>query len=146
MSSRLCFQVLDLIEGQTRKLDQRIDALLLVGGFAGSEYLKQRVEVWSRYPCPGLLRSTFLAGAIRVPNQSDCQTCRCRYSYSSWCCTIWFSTKATCFQCDCTTVLHHEGVVLSIMPRFPCDPIFFSGQASSRAGRLDEAPRIHQEQ
>lgn len=38
-------QVLQLIEEQIRKLDQRIDALLLVGGFAGSEYLKQRVEV-----------------------------------------------------------------------------------------------------
>ncbi|KAF9463313.1 hypothetical protein BDZ94DRAFT_1282511 [Collybia nuda] len=37
-------EVLQLIEDQTRKLDQRIDALLLVGGFAGSEYLKQRVE------------------------------------------------------------------------------------------------------
>jgi butyrate kinase len=40
-----CFQVLELIEAQTKTLDQRIDALLLVGGFAGCEYLKQRVEV-----------------------------------------------------------------------------------------------------
>ena len=38
-------QVLDLIEGQLAKVDQPIHALLLVGGFAGSEYLKQRVEV-----------------------------------------------------------------------------------------------------
>ncbi|KAF5375362.1 hypothetical protein D9615_008000 [Tricholomella constricta] len=37
-------EVLQLIEEQIRRLDQRIDALLLVGGFAGSEYLKQRVE------------------------------------------------------------------------------------------------------
>ncbi|KAJ7584841.1 hypothetical protein C8J56DRAFT_949180 [Mycena floridula] len=37
-------QVLQLIEDQTSKAQQRIDALLLVGGFAGSEYLKQRVE------------------------------------------------------------------------------------------------------
>ncbi|GLB44621.1 putative actin-like ATPase domain-containing protein [Lyophyllum shimeji] len=37
-------EVLHLIEEQLRRLDQRIDALLLVGGFAGSEYLKQRVE------------------------------------------------------------------------------------------------------
>ncbi|KAG5638936.1 hypothetical protein H0H81_008436 [Sphagnurus paluster] len=37
-------EVLQLIENQVQKLDQRIDALLLVGGFAGSEYLKQRVE------------------------------------------------------------------------------------------------------
>ncbi|KAJ3986951.1 hypothetical protein F5890DRAFT_1571980 [Lentinula detonsa] len=38
-------QVLGLIEDQLSKVDQRVDALLLVGGFAGSEYLKQRVEV-----------------------------------------------------------------------------------------------------
>ncbi|KIY62877.1 actin-like ATPase domain-containing protein [Cylindrobasidium torrendii FP15055 ss-10] len=37
-------QVLEMIEEQTRKVHQRIDALLLVGGFAGSEYLKLRVE------------------------------------------------------------------------------------------------------
>ncbi|THU93853.1 actin-like ATPase domain-containing protein [Dendrothele bispora CBS 962.96] len=37
-------QVLHLLEDQLNKTDQRIDALLLVGGFAGSEYLKQRVE------------------------------------------------------------------------------------------------------
>ncbi|TFK37617.1 hypothetical protein BDQ12DRAFT_684989 [Crucibulum laeve] len=37
-------EVLRLIEEQTRRVDQRIDALLLVGGFAGSHYLKQRVE------------------------------------------------------------------------------------------------------
>jgi hypothetical protein len=38
-------QVLTLIEEQVAKVDQRVDALLLVGGFAGSEYLKQCVEV-----------------------------------------------------------------------------------------------------
>lgn len=38
-------QVLDLIEEQSKKIDQRIDALLLVGGFSGSEYLFKRVEV-----------------------------------------------------------------------------------------------------
>lgn len=38
-------QVLTLIEEQTRKVDQRIDALLLVGGFSGSEYLFKRVDV-----------------------------------------------------------------------------------------------------
>ncbi|KAF8642917.1 hypothetical protein AX16_009305 [Volvariella volvacea WC 439] len=37
-------QVLQLIEDQIRKVNQPIDALLLVGGFAGSEYLKTRVE------------------------------------------------------------------------------------------------------
>ena len=38
-------QVLNLIEDQTRRVDQRIDALLLVGGFSGSEYLFKRVDV-----------------------------------------------------------------------------------------------------
>ncbi|KAJ8516208.1 hypothetical protein ONZ45_g6483 [Pleurotus djamor] len=42
-------QVVDLIEDQTRKLDQRIDALLLVGGFAGCEYLKARVEFQEQF-------------------------------------------------------------------------------------------------
>ncbi|KAG6374067.1 hypothetical protein JVT61DRAFT_4708 [Boletus reticuloceps] len=37
-------QVLDMIEEQSRKIEQRIDALLLVGGFAGSEYLFSKVE------------------------------------------------------------------------------------------------------
>ena len=38
-------QALDLIEEQMRKVNQRIDALLLVGGFSGSGYLFKRVEV-----------------------------------------------------------------------------------------------------
>lgn len=37
-------QVLDLIEEQMRKIDQRVDALLLVGGFSGSEYLFKQVD------------------------------------------------------------------------------------------------------
>lgn len=34
-----------MIEEQAKKVDQRIDALLLVGGFSGSEYLFGRVKV-----------------------------------------------------------------------------------------------------
>ncbi|KAF5345803.1 hypothetical protein D9756_010885 [Leucocoprinus leucothites] len=37
-------EVLQLIEEQMNRIEQRIDALLLVGGFAGSEYLRQRVQ------------------------------------------------------------------------------------------------------
>ncbi|KAI9057551.1 actin-like ATPase domain-containing protein [Trametes sanguinea] len=37
-------EVLELIEAQTRKVDQRLDALLLVGGFSGSEYLYRKVQ------------------------------------------------------------------------------------------------------
>lgn len=38
-------KVLRLIEDQSRQVGGRIDALLLVGGFAGSEYLFKRVQV-----------------------------------------------------------------------------------------------------
>jgi hypothetical protein len=34
-----------MIEEQSRQTDERIDALLLVGGFAGSDYLFTRVKV-----------------------------------------------------------------------------------------------------
>lgn len=34
-----------MIEEQAKKIDQRLDALLLVGGFSGSEYLFGRVKV-----------------------------------------------------------------------------------------------------
>lgn len=34
-----------LLEEQLRRVEQRIDALLLVGGFSGSEYLYTRVNV-----------------------------------------------------------------------------------------------------
>ncbi|KAF8331926.1 actin-like ATPase domain-containing protein [Cantharellus anzutake] len=37
-------QVLNLIEEQIRRVDQSIDALLLVGGFSASEYLFKRVD------------------------------------------------------------------------------------------------------
>jgi len=37
-------EVLHLVEEQSRRIDQKIDALLLVGGFSGSEYLYKRVE------------------------------------------------------------------------------------------------------
>lgn len=38
-------QVLELIEDQLKRINQSLDALLLVGGFAGSEYLFKRVDV-----------------------------------------------------------------------------------------------------
>ena len=41
----LTIQAIDLIEEQAKKVDQRLDALLLVGGFSGSEYLFRRVKV-----------------------------------------------------------------------------------------------------
>ena len=41
----LTIQAIDLIEEQAKRVDQRIDALLLVGGFSGSEYLFRRVKV-----------------------------------------------------------------------------------------------------
>jgi hypothetical protein len=43
-------QALELIEAQMKKVNQRIDALLLVGGFSGSGYLFKRVEVSDEFP------------------------------------------------------------------------------------------------
>ncbi|OCB85968.1 actin-like ATPase domain-containing protein [Sanghuangporus baumii] len=59
-------QVLDLLEEQLRRVDQRMDALLLVGGFSGSEYLFKRVE-------------TQFSSRIKViarPSDADTATCR----------------------------------------------------------------------
>jgi hypothetical protein len=38
-------QVLSLIEEQMTSMDQPIEALFIVGGFAGNEYPRQRIEV-----------------------------------------------------------------------------------------------------
>ena len=47
---RHSLQVLKLLEEQLRRVEQRIDALLLVGGFSGSEYLYTRVNVsWIKF-------------------------------------------------------------------------------------------------
>lgn len=54
---RITPQVLSLIEEQLKRVEQPIHALLLVGGFAGSEYLKQCVEVTPRR-FPGKLALT----------------------------------------------------------------------------------------
>ncbi|KAG9311082.1 actin-like ATPase domain-containing protein [Chiua virens] len=59
-------QVLEMIEEQSGKIEQRIDALLLVGGFAGSEYLFRKVE-------------TKFSGKIKViarPSDADTATVR----------------------------------------------------------------------
>ena len=45
----LTVQAIELIEEQSRKVDQRLDALLLVGGFSGSEYLFRRVKVCANW-------------------------------------------------------------------------------------------------
>ena len=51
-------QVLQLIEDQLSRCAQKIDALLLVGGFSGSEYLFKRVDV--SYFCSPLSFQTAL--------------------------------------------------------------------------------------
>ncbi|THH06853.1 hypothetical protein EW145_g3802 [Phellinidium pouzarii] len=58
--------VLNLLEEQLRRVDQSIDALLLVGGFSGSEYLFKRVDVQ-------------FGSRIKViarPSDADTATCR----------------------------------------------------------------------
>ncbi|KAI6113468.1 hypothetical protein EDD16DRAFT_1137510 [Pisolithus croceorrhizus] len=62
----LVHQVLDLIEEQFKRVDQRIDALLLVGGFAGSEYLFKKVQE----------RFSTRVGVIARPSDTDTATVR----------------------------------------------------------------------
>ncbi|KAI0695313.1 actin-like ATPase domain-containing protein [Cytidiella melzeri] len=59
-------QVLDLIEEQTKKIDQPVHALLLVGGFSGSEYLFQRVK------------ERFVSRIPVISRPSDCDTATLR--------------------------------------------------------------------
>ncbi|OCH88943.1 actin-like ATPase domain-containing protein [Obba rivulosa] len=59
-------EVLELIEAQTRKIDQKLDALLLVGGFSGSEYLFRRVQ------------ERFASRIKVIARPSDCDTATVR--------------------------------------------------------------------
>ncbi|KAJ8482579.1 hypothetical protein ONZ51_g5262 [Trametes cubensis] len=59
-------QVLELIEAQTKKVDQRLDALLLVGGFSASEYLFRKVQ------------EHFQARIRVIARPSDCDTATLR--------------------------------------------------------------------
>ncbi|KAF9511532.1 hypothetical protein BS47DRAFT_1330881 [Hydnum rufescens UP504] len=59
-------KVLKLIEEQIRRAGQRIDALLLVGGFSGSEYLFKRVDETFRSRIKVIAR----------PPDADTATCR----------------------------------------------------------------------
>jgi hypothetical protein len=65
--------VIALIEAQAAKIPQAIDALLLVGGFSGCEYLFKKVDVslfpfFSLRAIVGLLRSfPFLPSLPFVP-------------------------------------------------------------------------------
>ncbi|KAG8704387.1 hypothetical protein FRC08_002254 [Ceratobasidium sp. 394] len=59
-------QVLQLIEDQVARCAQKIDALLLVGGFSGSEYLFKKVDE----------RFGSRIGVIARPADADTATCR----------------------------------------------------------------------
>ncbi|KAI0656294.1 actin-like ATPase domain-containing protein [Cubamyces menziesii] len=59
-------EVLELIEAQTKKVDQRLDALLLVGGFSASEYLFRKVQ------------EHFQARIRVIARPSDCDTATLR--------------------------------------------------------------------
>ncbi|KAI0085598.1 actin-like ATPase domain-containing protein [Irpex rosettiformis] len=59
-------EVLELIEEQTKKIDQPVHALLLVGGFSGSEYLFQRVQ------------ARFASRISVISRPSDCDTATLR--------------------------------------------------------------------
>ncbi|KAG8931511.1 hypothetical protein FRC02_002636 [Tulasnella sp. 418] len=59
-------EVLNLLEEQLKKVTEPIDALLLVGGFSGSEYLFKRVEA----QCKSRIK------VIARPSDADTATCR----------------------------------------------------------------------
>jgi hypothetical protein len=69
-------QVLQLIEEQLSRVDQPVHALLLVGGFAGSEYLKQRVTVGISFcygaPFHFLTSPLPFVGPILLSDSSHC--------------------------------------------------------------------------
>ena len=46
--------MLQLIEDQLKRTEQVVDALMLVGGFSGSEYLFKRVDVREHPYSPNL--------------------------------------------------------------------------------------------
>jgi len=100
-----------MIEEQSKKVEQRIDALLLVGGFAGSEYLIKRVEVclhqWSAMDWLVLThpRGT---GAIFGENQSHRSPFWRRHGYSARCRAVRTFSQINCIHRDRSTVLHYE--------------------------------------
>jgi len=86
-------QVLALIEEQMTKVDQPVDALFIVGGFAGSEYLKNRIEV-CRISSPGKMHVHLYQGQIYVENWVHRKTSECRCCDVTRSSPIWFVKKA----------------------------------------------------
>jgi len=99
-----------------KKVNQRIDALLLVGGFSGSGYLFKRVEV------SGVtIRSTMhigkghsehdlmYLGTVWRTSKGHCASPRCGYSHGAWRSTIWPSTPSSRIFCGCAPIIHDEG-------------------------------------
>ena len=78
-----------MIEDQLKKITKPVDALFLVGGFSGNEYLFTSVQVWSVYCIPLLLhhlsfrQETFgarIASILRPPG-ADAAACRGAVQY-----------------------------------------------------------------
>ena len=93
---RVVPQVLSLIEEQMKRLEEPIHGLLLVGGFAGSEYLKQRVEVYIFISSIPSKRSLHLyQGNVCVENWGYCKTTRCRHGDVERSSSVWSVKTAT---------------------------------------------------
>jgi hypothetical protein len=100
-----------------KKVNQRIDALLLVGGFSGSGYLFKKVEVSGVNPYG--LRRTFgkghserdlmYLGTVWRSSKSHCASPGCGYSHGAWRSTIWPSTASSRIFCGCASIIHDEG-------------------------------------
>lgn len=102
-------QVLTLIGEQMNRVEEPIHALLLVGGFAGSEYLKQRVEVYiSPFPCWSGWH--LYQGNVCVENWDYCETTWCRHSDIARSGSIWPVKKTTCVICYSTSLVYDQGM------------------------------------
>ena len=92
-------QVVQLLEEQVSRVEQPIHALLLVGGFAGSEYLKQRVEVSGfTVLAPTRTKLNMHTGPIQEPHPHHCSSTRCRHCNSPWSCPVRFGKEEPRFD------------------------------------------------
>lgn len=134
-----------MIEDQLGKIEQRIDALLLVGGFAGSEYLFKKVEAsssakWFRMMelikyCLVQAKFSNKIKVIARPFDADTATVRgaAQYGLSRKTIVSTVIVPRAYIMKVSAEVLPNKGHVLSA-----------AGETSSGARGLAKAARVHQ--
>jgi len=99
-----------------KKINRRVDALLLVGGFSRSGYLFKRVEV-SGVTIRSTItfgkghseRDLMYLGTVWRTSKGHCASPGCRYSNGAWRSTIWPSAPPSRIFCGCASIIHDEG-------------------------------------